>query len=145
MLSEKAEEAKIDILIKNLEQLPQVEINETALEQILFIIIQNAIEAADGKKQHKLEISGKFTEGYIVLGFSDDCCGIKSEYLGKIFEPFFSTKSDGKGIGLGLDIVQHILISCGGEIRVESVFGKGATFCATLPVSNMMASRDNEK
>ena len=63
-------------------------------------------------------------------------CGIAPENFDKIFEPFFSTKSDGKGIGLGLDIVQQILISCGGEIRVESQLGKGATFYVTLLISN---------
>lgn len=138
MLSEKAEKAKIDIFTKNLELLPEVEINETALEQILYIIIQNAIEAANGKKRYKLDILGKLADSIVELQFSDDCGGISSENLEKIFEPFFSTKSDGKGIGLGLDIVQQILISCSGEVRVESVFGKGATFYVTLPVSNNM-------
>ena len=136
MLSEKAKQAKIGIFVKNLEQLPEVEINEMALEQMLYIIIQNAIEASDGREQHKLDILSKFVDGFIELQFSDDCGGILPENLEKIFEPFFSTKSDGKGIGLGLDIVQQILISCGGEIRVESVFGKGATFYVTLPISN---------
>jgi len=146
ILSEKAEQAKIGIFTKNLDLLPEVEINEMALEQILYIIIQNAIEAADGKKRHKLDILGKIADGIVELQFSDDCGGISPENLEKIFEPFFSTKSDGKGIGLGLDIVQQILISCSGEIRVESIFGKGATFYVTLPVSNnMKASKDNEK
>jgi len=136
MFSEKAEQAKINISARNLEELPDVEINETALEQIFLIITQNAIEASDGRKQHKLDIFGKFADGNIELQFSDDCCGIAPENLDKIFEPFFSTKSDGKGIGLGLDIVQQILISCGGEIRVESQLGKGATFYVTLPISS---------
>ena len=65
---------------------------------------------------------------------------VKPENLDKIFEPFFSTKSDGKGLGLGLDIVQQIIISCGGEIRVESRLGKGTTFYITLPVCNALKS-----
>ncbi len=136
--SERAQQAKIKIFPKNLCDLPEAEINETALEQILYIIIQNAIEASDGKKQHKLNIFGKFADGLIELQFSDDCCGIAPENLDKIFEPFFSTKFDGKGLGLGLDIVQQILISYGGEIRVESKLGKGATFYVTLPISNTL-------
>ena len=136
LLSEKAVHTKMAITAKGLSKLPDVEINETALEQILYIIIQNAIEASDGKRQHKLNILGKFVDGFIELQFSDDCCGIAPENLEKIFEPFFSTKSDGKGIGLGLDIVRQILISCGGEIWVESKLGKGATFYVTLPISN---------
>ena len=137
MLSEGAEQAKINISAKGLDELPEVEINETALEQIFLIILQNAIEAADGRKQHKLDIIGKFTDVGIELQFSDDCCGIAPENLEQIFEPFFSTKSYDKGMGLGLDIVQQILTSCGGEIRAESQLGKGTTFYATLPISNI--------
>jgi len=140
MLSERAEQAKINISTKSLDDLPEVEINETALEQLFLIIIQNAIEASDGRKKHRLNIGGGFADSKIELQFSDDCCGIAPENLDKIFEPFFSTKSDSKGIGLGLDIVQQILISYGGEIRVESQFGKGATFYVTLPIGNTLKS-----
>ena len=140
MLSERAERAKINISTKSLDDLPEVEISETALEQLFLIIIQNAIEASDGRKKHRLNIGGGFADSKIELQFSDDCCGIAPENLDKIFEPFFSTKSDSKGIGLGLDIVQQILISYGGEIRVESQFGKGATFYVILPISNTLKS-----
>ncbi len=136
MLSKRAKQAKINISAKALDDLPGVEINETALEQIFLIIIQNAIEAADGRKQHKLDILEKFTDGNIKLQFSDDCCGIAPENLDKIFEPFFSIKSNGKGLGLGLEIVQQILIGHGGQIDVESQIDKGTTFYVTLPVKN---------
>ena len=138
VLSERATQAKMCIAIKDMGDLLEVEANETALEQIFLIIIQNAIEAADGRKRHKLDIAGKFTDGNIELQFSDDCCGIAPENLDRIFEPFFSTKANGKGMGLGLDIVQQILISCSGEIKVESQLGKGTTFYVTLPVSNSL-------
>jgi len=138
MLSGRAKQAKMNIFARNLEELPEVEINETALEQIFLIIVQNAIEATDGRKQHKLDIVGRSFGDNIELQFSDDCCGIAPENLGKIFEPFFSTKSDGKGMGLGLGIVQQILISCSGEIRVESQIGKGSTFFVTLPICDAL-------
>jgi len=138
VLSEKARRTKVRISSKGLQNLPEVEINETALEQIFLIIIQNAIEAADGQKTHKLNITGKFADGNIELQFADDCCGIAPENLDKIFEPFFSTKTKDKGLGLGLDIVQQILISCGGQIRVESQIGKGTTLYVTLPISNIL-------
>jgi C4-dicarboxylate-specific signal transduction histidine kinase len=136
ILFERAKQAKINISAKTLDDLPRVEINETALEQIFLIIIQNAIEAADGRKQHRLTISGQTTDKEIKLQFSDDCCGIATENLDKIFEPFFSTKSNGKGLGLGLEIVQQILIGHGGQIGVESQIDKGTTFYVTLPVKN---------
>ncbi len=136
IMSERAKHAKINIFVKAMDNLPEVEINETALEQIFFIIIQNAIDAADGKKRHKLIISARPADKKVELQFSDDCCGITPENLEKIFEPFFSTKSNGKGLGLGLEIVRRILVACGGEIRAESQPGKGTTFYLTLPISN---------
>jgi PAS domain S-box-containing protein len=140
VLSESAKQARMNISTRDLIGLPEVEINETALEQILLIIIQNAIEAADGRKKYKLNITGKFADEKIELQFSDDCCGIAPENIEKIFEPFFSTRPNHKGMGLGLEIVQQILISCGGEIRVESQLGKGTAFYVTLPVSNVQKS-----
>lgn len=138
VLSEKAKQAKMRISIKNMRDLPEVETNEIALEQIFLIVIQNAIEAADGRKSHKLDITGKLADSNIELQFADNCCGIAPENLDRIFEPFFSTKTEDNGLGLGLDIVQQILMNCGGQIRVESQPGKGATFYVTLPIKNNM-------
>jgi len=140
VLSERATRTNMRIAIKGLGDLPEVEANEMALEQIFLIIIQNAIEAADGRKRHKLDITGKFADGNIELRFADDCCGIAPENLDRIFEPFFSTKTEDMGLGLGLDIVQQLLISYGGEIRVESQLGKGTTFYVTVPASNTLKS-----
>ncbi len=133
-LSERASQAKMLVTTKNLDNLPEIEINEIALEQIFLIIIQNAIEAADGKKRHKLDISGKLVDDNIELRFIDDCCGIAPENVGRIFEPFFSTKTENGGLGLGLDILQQLLINCGGQAQVKSQLGKGTTFYVTLPI-----------
>ena len=136
VLYERAKQFQVFIATKGLGDLPEVETNETALEQIFLIIIQNALEAADGQKSYKLDITGKFVDDSIELQFSDDCCGIAPENLDRIFEPFFSTKTGDKGMGLGLDIAQQILMSYGGQIRVESKPGKGTTFYITLPISD---------
>ena len=135
VLNEKAEQVKMAISIENLENIPDVNFNETALEQIFLIIMQNAIEAAEDSKQHKLSITGKFAGKNIELEFSDDCGGIATENIDKIFEPFFSTKA-GKGLGLGLEIVQHLLTGIGGKIRVKNRLGRGTTFHVTLPVND---------
>ncbi len=136
VLSERARNAQMLISIQDAGDLLEVETNEIVLEQIFLVIIQNAIDAADDGKSHKLDITGKFVDGNVELQFADDCGGIATENLDRIFEPFFSTKDKDKGMGLGLDIVQQILISFGGQVRVESRLGKGATFYITLPVSD---------
>lgn len=145
VLSQRAKQAEMHISAKGLANLPEVETNEVAWEQIFLIIIQNAIEAADDKKRHKLDIAGKIINGNIELQFSDDCCGIAPENIDRIFEPFFSTKTEDKGMGLGLDIVQQILISYGGKIRVESELGKGTVFYVTLPVGKIRKPRKHNE
>jgi signal transduction histidine kinase len=99
-------------------------------------ITDNAIEAADQKKWHRLTIKAEKTDRHIELMFSDDCRGVPEENLGKIFEPFYSTKTHrgGKSLGLGLPIVHRILTTMGGEIRVESAAGKGTTFYVNWPL-----------
>jgi signal transduction histidine kinase len=136
-LYEQAERAKVRIITKAMESVPKIEGNEAAIEQIFFILIQNAIEAADGKRRHNITISAKSIDKKLELKFADDCCGIAPGDLEKIFEPFFTTKLDKKGMGLGLEIAQRILVACGGEIRVESELGKGATFYVTLPAAQV--------
>ena len=130
-MSEKAAVAKMRVTLSGMDRLPPVEVGEAALEQIFFVMIQNAIEAAEGKKRHKLAITAKSIDKTVEMVFSDNCCGIEPENIEKIFEPFFTTKS--RGMGIGLEIVQRILIICGGSIRTESELDKGTTFYVTLP------------
>jgi PAS domain S-box-containing protein len=104
-------------------------------EQLFFILMENAIQAADGKKWRDLVISGKQIDGKVELYFADDCCGIPPENMDKLFDPFFSTKPRDVGTGLGLCIVKRCLQEVGGQIRVASVHGQGTTFTAIFPAS----------
>ncbi|MHC4758275.1 MAG: PAS domain S-box protein [Planctomycetota bacterium] len=136
VLHDKTEAAKMDISIKGFEDLPQIQFNEISLEQIFVILIQNAIDAADGSAKSKLDITAKMAEDKIELMFSDNCGGIPPENLKKVFEPFFTTKAKKGRMGLGLEIVKQIMINCGAEIRLESKLGKGAAFFITLPIKD---------
>ena len=66
---------------------------------------------------------------------SDTGCGIAHDVIDRIWDPFFTTKEVGKGVGLGLALTYNIVKRHGGEIKVESTLGKGATFTVLLPVS----------
>ncbi|QXO19314.1 MULTISPECIES: sensor histidine kinase [Vibrio] len=111
-----------------------VEVNRHQLLQILVNLQMNAIHAMNG--QGKLTISSEdWCEQGEVLGavvhIEDQGCGIKPEHLKRVFDPFYTTKRE--GTGLGLSVSQSLLSQTGGEIRVRSEYGKGSTFSVYLP------------
>ena len=75
---------------------------------------------------------------FVRLEVSDTGCGIPPEMLSRIFDPFFTTKAAGDGTGLGLSVVQNILISHGGFIEAESTVGRGSRFLVSLPVTSQL-------
>jgi signal transduction histidine kinase len=129
-----ARRAKMTLHLKGMDKLPPVYSNEKDIEQLFFALTENAIQAADGKKNHRFTVSGDVKDKCVELRFSDNCSGIAPENLGRIFDPFFTTGSDEARTGLGLPIVQRILSEYGGKIRVQSQPGKGTTFYVTLPI-----------
>ena len=134
LLKEKAWHARTSLHVQGLRGLPLISTDEKDLEQLFFAIIQNAIQAGDGKEKHFVIVGGKLWNQHIELRFLDTCGGIAPENLNRIFEPFFTTKPVGEGTGLGLCIVQRIVSENGGKIRVETKHGEGTTFIVTLPV-----------
>jgi PAS domain S-box-containing protein len=135
LLSESARRARVTLHLKGLDRLPPVYLSEKDIEQVFFALVENAIQAADGRKDRQVIIDSAVKCEYVELRFSDNCRGIAPENLGKIFEPFFTTKPIGESTGLGLCIVDHVVSRAGGKIRVESKAGKGTTFFVTLPIN----------
>jgi PAS domain S-box-containing protein len=106
----------------------RVRADEAELQNLLVNLILNAIQAS--KPGSKVVVEAK--EGDSVrMRISDQGCGIPPEYQKKIFEPFFSLRSGGTGLGLFLSL--NAVRSWGGDIRVESIPGVGSTFEVVLP------------
>ena len=105
------------------------------IQQCVMNLIFNAMEATP--HGGTISISGKKQpdQGKITLSISDTGSGISPEDLPKIFEPFFSTKKNGKGAGLGLSMVYGIIREHNGTIEVDSKPGKGSVFTMVLPVN----------
>ena len=134
LLSENAQRKRVILHLKEMDNLPLIDMNERDLEQLCFALIENAIQASDGKETRRLTVSGAAKGHFIELCFSDNCGGIPQENIEQIFKPFFTTKPPYQGTGLGLHIVQEVVSRLGGRIRVESKFGEGSTFFVNLPI-----------
>ena len=133
LLEHSAQQARVTVRTANLETLPAIRMRENELEQLVFALVQNAIQAANADKDRCLLISGLLHGDTIELRFQDDCGGIDPALLPRLFKPFFTTKPAGKGTGLGLCIVRRIVQQTGGQISVQNRHGEGVTFTVTLP------------
>ena len=128
-----AEAAQMRMWTEDLETLPPIRMQEHELDQLFFVLCQNAVQAADGVQGRHLIVTGTLQGDTIVLGFQDNCGGIEPAHLPRIFEPFFTTKPPGQGTGLGLCIAHRIVALKGGQIAVRSKRGEGTTFVVSLP------------
>ncbi|MDA0147581.1 sensor histidine kinase [Vibrio sp. LaRot3] len=120
--------------VSNLKAHTSVEVNRHQLLQILVNLQMNGIHAMQGKGKLTISSEDWIEDGQdrgAVVHIQDEGCGIKPENLKRIFSPFYTTRRD--GTGLGLSVSQSILSQTGGEITVESEWGKGSCFSVYLP------------
>ncbi|MGD9366618.1 MAG: ATP-binding protein [Desulfobacteraceae bacterium] len=103
------------------------------IQQCLMNLVFNAMDAMPEGGKITLAGGGVDHEDRVWLSLADTGQGIDKQHLSRIFEPFYSTKSDGKGVGLGLSMVYGIIREHDGNIEVDSKPGKGTVFKITLP------------
>jgi signal transduction histidine kinase len=133
---------------KNLEidvpnELPLIRADANQLSQVLINLLLNAAEATQEAGCITVAASKLAFVESIEIRVCDTGCGMPEEVLGHVFEPFFTTKR-GRGTGLGLSISHAYVRSHGGDMRVDSVVGRGTTVTFTLPVRREQQS-DEEK
>jgi PAS domain S-box-containing protein len=139
-------EAEIDVETELDPQLGHTRADPGQIEQVILNLVVNARDAmAHGGRlairtaNHHLtpqdaSHAGELPPGrYVLLSVQDNGAGIAPELLEQIFEPFFSTKGEGRGTGLGLATVYGIVKQSGGDVRVESKPGRGTRFTILLP------------
>ena len=114
---------------------PKIRGDFNQLQQVVINLIFNAIDAMPNGGTLFIESSLISKQGVVEIRVGDTGCGIPKEDLPNIFVPFFTTKREGKGLGLGLSTVYGIVDRHKGTIHVESEVGKGTTFTAKLPVA----------
>ena len=118
------------------QNLPKIRGNPQQLEQVIINLITNACQALQSP-QKGLFVSTSYNENsdMIIIRVRDEGEGIPPENLNHIIEPFFTTKRDAAGTGLGLSVSYNIVKNHGGHLHFTSRFGKGTTATVMLPVS----------
>jgi len=124
-------EKEIKLVLELEKDLPLVIVDQKYLKQALLNIIKNSIEAIQKNGEIRINTQVNSDDDVVVQVF-DNGGGISESNIGKIFEPYFTTRKF--GTGLGLVIVYKIIKEFGGDIKVKSEEGRGTVFTITLPV-----------
>lgn len=129
---------RIEIKKEYNSDLGSIHCSDSKLQQAFLNILLNAVQAIDEEGQITIKTSGDSKR--IKVTITDTGCGISSDNLQRVTDPFYTTKDPGKGIGLGLSITQTIIADHRGNIKIQSEEGKGTTVVVSLPSK----SRDND-
>jgi two-component system NtrC family sensor kinase len=138
----------IDVEVDIEPDVPSVPVDRSQMQQVLLNLTMNAIQAIASTGRHgRLRIHASLTrrgvERVVALAVSDDGPGIPNELLGRVFAPFFTTRAEGAGTGLGLPVSVDIVAAHGGRLRHEpNATRRGATFVIELPLAEVVAGAD---
>ena len=113
------------------------------LQEVLINLLLNAAQAMDGKGEVRISAQTDEIAGMAELRVSDTGKGIEAQYLGRVFDPFFSLKPVGEGTGLGLSIAFGIVGKHKGTLEVQSQPGQGACFTVRLPLAGRLGADDS--
>ena len=119
---------------------PWVRADLVRLEQVLVNLIGNALQAMADAPEARLEVTIAVDGDAVVLGVADSGPGIPDAHLRRIFEPFYTTKSPGNGLGLGLSISSRIIDDLGGSLTAANRPEGGALFTIRLPRDTVQRS-----
>ena len=111
-----------------------IKADRTQISQLVMNIVLNAYDAMK-EKGGTLLVSTRISGEEVVIRFKDNGCGMDTETMSRIFDPFYTTKESGKGTGLGLAIVAQIVETHGGKIYVDSEPGEGTEFRIYIPLA----------
>jgi two-component system sensor kinase FixL len=109
----------------------QVLVDKVQIQQVLFNLMRNAMEAMEGCPRKDLAVSTADAEGMLAVRVADTGSGIAPEMMDQLFQPFATSKPN--GMGIGLSISRNIIEAHGGRLWAEPNPGGGAVFCFTLP------------
>ncbi len=119
-------------------------VNSQEIKQVVLNLLTNALDSLDDGRAVRIRLDSR--GGYAVLSVEDDGCGMEPDVLEHIFEPFFTRRRDGQGIGLGLSITYRIVADHGGDMEAYSAgTGRGSTFRVRLPLAASQKETDHRR
>lgn len=128
------QEFKIKVVLDLQDAVPKIFASGNQMKQVLLNLIMNAKAAM--RRGGTLTITSRSADAQVMFSVSDTGTGIPPEIRHRIFEAFFTTKNDVKGVGLGLSVCFGIIRQHSGKIEVASEMGVGSTFTVTLPLQS---------
>lgn len=136
-LQQRYQLGRIRILRNDAPPMTTLQCHRIRLEQVLFNLLRNAVQALKDRKRPKIRIVSRLVDDHCEIEIADNGPGVPPDIQEQIFTPFFTTKPTGEGIGLGLAICRHIVEDLHqGSLELDSPPGKGARFILRLPLSH---------
>jgi len=133
LLIHKAKADNVSIVEEHDPDLPAVFGDANGLRQVVMNLTMNAIQAVNGSGM--VQISTRHLNDEVRICVNDTGSGIPADKIEDIWDPFFTTKGVGEGLGLGLSVTNNIVKNHGGRIDVHSVEGQGTRFTVVLPIN----------
>jgi signal transduction histidine kinase len=124
------------IIVRNPDRALFVAVDRTRLQQVLVNLVYNAVAACEeAGRSAVINVTLEADEHRVACRVADNGPGIAPEIMPNLFDMYFTTKTGGKGSGIGLAVAKSIVEAAGGQITAESQLGDGATFTFTLPLA----------
>jgi len=142
LVRHKAELQEVKLSTEVPEDVPPIICDPAQTAQMVLALVMNALEATEAGGYVKISVRRQEDGDGVVLEVADDGRGIPPENLNQIFEPFFSTKEQTYGAGLGLAVVYGIVNRHHGRIDVDSTPGIGTTVTIQLPATQPTATEE---
>lgn len=132
LVQEELKDKGVSLNVHLASSLPKVFADSARIEQSILNLINNAVQAMDGCEKKILTLCTFIESDMVKLSVSDTGCGMTDDQMSKVFEPYYTTKST--GTGLGLTVLYKIIKQHGGDVSVRSAVGKGSEFTLQIPV-----------
>ncbi|HBQ19580.1 MAG TPA: hybrid sensor histidine kinase/response regulator, partial [Myxococcales bacterium] len=124
-----------------LEETPPVTASPARLGQILLNLLQNAAQAVEAREERgEIFVRCRAQDGEVQIEVEDTGQGMSPEVMERVFQPFFTTKGESRGTGLGLYLSRQLAEEMGGTLEVRSTLGSGSTFTLRLPAASTVTT-----